>query len=85
MSPEAVYIYRQRALPTYPQAQEEFLLAARHHATILQHRPDLLQGFGSEQRGLVAEDVDVSVLWPRSERTLLGQGGRGEGQEPSAL
>lgn len=58
-------------LPTYPQAQEEFLLAARHHATILQHRTDLLQGFGSEQRGLVAEDVDVSVLWHRSENTVV--------------
>lgn len=68
-----------RQLLTYPQAQEEFLLAARHHATILQHRTDLLQGFGSEQCGLVAEDIDVSVLWHRSEKTLLGQSGRHEG------
>lgn len=52
-------------LLTYPQAQEEFLLAARHHATIVQHRTDLLQSFGSKQCGLVAEDVDVSVLWNR--------------------
>lgn len=72
-------------LPTYPQAQEEFLLAARHHATILQHRTDLLQGFGSEQCGLVAEDTDVSVLWHGSQKTLLGQAGRGEGQGSSAL
>lgn len=56
---------------TYPQAQEEFLLAARHHTTIVQHRTDLLQGFGSEHCGLVAEDVDVGVLWHRSEKTLL--------------
>lgn len=70
---------------TYPQAQEEFLLAARHHATILQHRTDLLQSFGSEQCGLVAEDIDVSVLRHGSEKARLGQAGRGEAQESSAL
>lgn len=78
MWPEAVHILEHFTksvggqMPTHPQAQEEFLLAARHHAPILQHRTDLLQGFGSEQRGLVAEDVDVSVLWHGSKKMLLG-------------
>lgn len=65
--------HRKRALPrhpklvgsqlqTYPQAEEELLLAARHHAAVVEHGADFLQGFGGKQRGLVAEDVDLSAL-----------------------
>lgn len=49
-------------LQTYPQADEELLLTARHHAAVVKHRADLLQGFRGEQCGLVAEDVNFSAL-----------------------
>lgn len=81
---------------THPQADEELLLTARHHAAVVQHWTDLLQGFGGEQRGLIAEDVNLSALQPQVRENMAelgegtgaqygrGQAGRGEGQEALA-
>ena len=59
-------------LQTYPQADEELLLAARHHAAVVEHWADLLQGLGSKRRGLVAEDVNLSALQPRVRENMAG-------------
>lgn len=59
---------------TYPQANEELLLAARHHAAVVKHWADLLQSFGGEQRGLIAEDVNLSALQPRVRENTAGLG-----------
>lgn len=59
-------------LQTYPQADEELLLAARHHAAVVEHWADLLQGLGSKQCGLIAEDVNLSALQPRVRENTLG-------------
>lgn len=61
-------------LQTYPQADEELLLTARHHAAVVEHWADLLQGFGSKQRGLIAEYVDLSALQPRVRENTAGLG-----------
>lgn len=69
---------------TYPQADEELLLAARHHAAVVEHWADLLQGLGSQQRGLIAEDVNLSALQPRGRENTAGLG-RGTGAQDGGL
>lgn len=63
-----------KQLQAYPQADEELLLAARHHAAVVEHWADLLQGLGSKQRGLIAEDVNLSALQPRVRENTAGLG-----------
>lgn len=71
-------------LQTYPQANEELLLAARHHAAVVEYGADLLQSFGSEQCGFIAEDVNLSALQPRVRQNTAGLG-KGTGAQYECL